>query len=83
MSIKKPLIATLLSAIFGFSLFGTARQIEDGIRHEYSGRRSGAKEAMAAVAEGLGTKGCLIVWIAATGISGLWLGIAIKRKNKE
>jgi hypothetical protein len=80
-SIKKPLIATLLSTIFGFGLFMTSRQIEEGIHHEYSGRRAGSQQAMAALAEELGPTGSLLVWLGATGASGLWLAISIKKRK--
>jgi hypothetical protein len=83
MSHKAPILVTCFFALMGFALFMTARQIEQGTRLNYQGRHAARNQALAGLAEALGTKGTLAVWLGGTALSGTWLVLAIRKRRRE
>lgn len=73
-----PILVGLVTAILGFGVFMSARQIEAGITVEHTGRHAGKAHLMDEVAKALGPTGSLMVWLGGVGVCAVWYVLARK-----
>jgi hypothetical protein len=77
--IRGPLIALIVCAAVTGVGYAMAHDAERGVeQQEYTGRHVLIKKAIGSASAALGTTGVLAVGIPATGLSLVWLGLAIK-----
>ena len=81
-SLKGPLIGLVAAPLLTWLMYAEARQIEAGIRHEYTGRRAGAKKLFALVAETLGPTNTLLVGGAVCVGMVVWLIVTLKKRKE-
>jgi hypothetical protein len=79
--IKAPLVLTIMIFLFGFGMYGVARNAEKGTKSSYRGKASG--QAVGAVAVAIGSKVCLAMWLGGTALSGVWLGRSFKEPKSK
>ncbi|HEX7899895.1 MAG TPA: hypothetical protein VF950_19150 [Planctomycetota bacterium] len=81
-SLKGPIIGLIAAPLLTWATYSTAIDIQNGVQHEYTGRRAGTKKLFAFFAESLGPTGVLVVGGAICLGMIAWLVFTLKKRKE-
>jgi hypothetical protein len=81
-SLKGPIIGLIAAPLLTWATYSTAIDLQNGVHHEYSGRRAATKKLFAFIAESLGPTGVLVVGGAVCVGMVAWLVLTLKKRKE-
>ncbi len=79
----RPIIGVLSIPLLTYGTYTYALDAQRGIRHEFTGRRAGVKQLLAAAGEALGPTPTLVVGGLLTAAAIAWLVVSIRNEHRS